>query len=112
MKSKLAKQKEQTAVLPAAAPPALDIESILREKYAAPAAVPSVQMRAVAAEPLAPEPPAELARRKRDVVRVSVDFPRPLYEAVVLESDEHAQTMRDFMLTLVRQYFERKNRAG
>lgn len=110
MKSKLTKQKEQSDAPPSATQ-SLDIEAVLREKYGGqPAAPPRV-----AAPPTVVAPPpssAPLERRKRDVVRVSVDFPRPLYEAAVLESDEHAQTMREFMLTLVRQYFERKKAGG
>ncbi|MFN4254077.1 MAG: hypothetical protein ACK4Q5_03605 [Saprospiraceae bacterium] len=110
MKSKLTKQKEQAKVSQPAAPQSLDIEAVLREKYSGQTPPPALP-RAAAPATVAAPPPAPLERRKRDVVRVSVDFPRPLYEAVVLESDEHAQTMREFMLTLVRQYFERK-KAG
>ena len=43
--------------------------------------------------------------RVRDVVRVSVDFPRNLYNRVVEETDQKEQTIRDFILTLVRQHF-------
>lgn len=110
MKSKLTKQKEQAEVSQSAAPQSLDIEAVLREKYSGQTPPPALPRAAAPATVVAPQP-APLERRKRDVVRVSVDFPRPLYEAVVLESDEHAQTMREFMLTLVRQYFERK-KAG
>lgn len=111
MKSKLTKQKEQAKVSQPAAPQSLDIEAVLREKYSGQTPPPALPRAAAPATVAAPLPAAPLERRKRDVVRVSVDFPRPLYEAVVLESDEHAQTMREFMLTLVRQYFERK-KAG
>ncbi len=115
MKSKLLKQKEQVEVAQPVAAARLDIESVLREKYSdAPpvAAVRSAPPPPLQSQVVLPaEPPRPLERRPRDVVRVSVDFPRPLYEAVVLESDEQAQTMREFMLTLVRQYFERKRRG-
>ncbi len=106
MKSKLTKQKEQSEASQPSATQSLDIEAVLREKYSG---QPTASPRSAAPPTvIATTPPAPLERRQRDVVRVSVDFPRPLYEAVVLESDEHAQTMREFMLTLVRQYFERK----
>lgn len=43
--------------------------------------------------------------RKRNVIRVSVDFPVGLYEAVVAASNEEEQTIREFILGLVRSRF-------
>lgn len=43
--------------------------------------------------------------RKRNVIRVSVDFPVGLYEAVVAASNEEEQTIREFILALVRSRF-------
>lgn len=84
MKSKLAKEKEST-------PKSLSIEDILKEKYED-----------------TKETTQDLKKNKgrvRDVVRVSVDFPRNLYTQVVDETDRKEQTIRDFILTLVRQHF-------
>ena len=84
MKSKLATEKETTAK-------SLSIEDILKEKYEA-----------------TKEAAQDLKKNKgrvRDVVRVSVDFPRNLYTRVVDETDKKEQTIRDFILTLVRQHF-------
>jgi uncharacterized membrane protein len=84
MKSKLAKEKESTAM-------SLSIEDILKEKYEE-----------------TKETMQDLKKNKgrvRDVVRVSVDFPRNLYTRVVDETDKKEQTIRDFILTLVRQHF-------
>jgi hypothetical protein len=84
MKSKLAKEKESTAM-------SLSIEDILKEKYEE-----------------TKETTQDLKKNKgrvRDVVRVSVDFPRNLYTRVVDETDKKEQTIRDFILTLVRQHF-------
>lgn len=88
MKSKLIKEKE-------AIQKTLDIEEVLKEKYNTP------YKEEVEA--------AEIKKNKgrmRDVVRVSVDFPRGLYNKVVDETDLKEQTIRDFILTLVRQYFK------
>ncbi len=84
MKSKLAKEKETTQKQ-------VSIEDILKEKYE-----------------VVKETPQDLKKNKgrvRDVVRVSVDFPRGLYTKVVDETDRKEQTIRDFILTLVRQHF-------
>ena len=84
MKSKLAKEKEVTAK-------SLSIEDILKEKYED-----------------TKESAQDLKKNKgrvRDVVRVSVDFPRNLYTQVVDETDKKEQTIRDFILSLVRQHF-------
>jgi flagellar basal body-associated protein FliL len=84
MKSKLAKEKESTTK-------SLSIEDILKEKYEE-----------------TKETTTDLKKNKgrvRDVVRVSVDFPRNLYTRVVDETDKKEQTIRDFILTLVRQHF-------
>jgi hypothetical protein len=86
MKSKLAKEKETVQK-------SLSIEDILKEKYEA---------------TTTPETPEDVKKNKgrvRDVVRVSVDFPRNLYHRVVDETDRKEQTIRDFILTLVRQHF-------
>lgn len=90
MKSKLIKEKE-------AEQKTLDIEEVLKEKYNTPP--PKVEVVDV----------ADVKKNKgrmRDVVRVSVDFPRGLYNKVVDETDLKEQTIRDFILTLVRQYFK------
>jgi hypothetical protein len=84
MKSKLATEKE-------AVQKTISIEEILKEKYEA-----------------TKESASDLKKNKgrvRDVVRVSVDFPRGLYNRVVDETDKQEQTIRDFILTLVRQHF-------
>lgn len=84
MKSKLAKEKE-------AVQKTVSIEDILKEKYE-----------------VTKESASDLKKNKgrvRDVVRVSVDFPRGLYNRVVDETDKQEQTIRDFILTLVRQHF-------
>jgi hypothetical protein len=86
MKSKLAREKEQVAN-------SVSIEDILKEKYEAQSAT---------------EPETTAMKNKgrvRDVVRVSVDFPRGLYNRVVEQTDKNEQTIRDFMLSLVRQHF-------
>ena len=106
MKSKLVKQQEHAVE----SNPGLDIEAILQEKYAAakvPATEPRVRIvtQSTARTNSEPQEKAAVAPRKRDVVRVSVDFPRSLYNEVVAESDLLEQTMREFMLTLVRQHF-------
>jgi predicted ATP-dependent Lon-type protease len=87
MKSKLAKEKEDVVKT------AISIEDILKEKYEA---------------TKEKEEASDLKKNKgrvRDVVRVSVDFPRGLYTKVVDETDRQEQTIRDFILTLVRQHF-------
>ena len=60
---------------------------------------------AVAVEETSSEKMKKNKGRVRDVVRVSVDFPRNLYNRVVEETDQKEQTIRDFILTLVRQHF-------
>jgi hypothetical protein len=86
MKSKLAREKEQVTN-------SVSIEDILKEKYDAQSST---------------EPETTAMKNKgrvRDVVRVSVDFPRGLYNRVVAQTDQNEQTIRDFMLSLVRQHF-------
>ncbi len=147
MKSKLSKEK--TAERPAVQNH-LDIEAILKEKYAPPAEPkpPVLEVEKAAAAPknalpksnaatkpaaaeskkLKPasarsgeqktmktasapritktaRPVGQGAPKKRDTVRVSVDFPRALYEQVVERSDAQAQTLREFLLGLVRANF-------
>lgn len=107
MKSKLSKEKEQT-IDPQPTRQPLNIEEVLREKYEAVVVPPpSIAPLAATKKPIARTSKIKKGR-VRDVVRVSVDFPRELYNTVVEETDEKEQTLRDFMLSLVRVYFGQK----
>ncbi len=127
MKSKLVRQKEEEPHDASA----LDIEQVLRERYQKDEAQTNFQnarksgqptatsqvLKPKIAVPKAIQPPrvvqTKTARvagsgatgRKRNVIRVSVDFPVNLYETVVAASNEQEQTIREFILNLVRQRF-------
>lgn len=106
MKSKLSKEKEH-AIEPQPTRQPLNIEDVLREKYEAVVLSPPIAPLAATKKPVARTSKIKKGR-VRDVVRVSVDFPRELYNTVVEETDEKEQTLRDFMLSLVRVYFGQK----
>ena len=43
---------------------------------------------------------------KRKKVRVSVDFPRELYERMKATAEDRGQTHRGFIISLVKQYYK------
>lgn len=48
------------------------------------------------------------SKTKRKVQRVTVDFPKRIYEQMKLETEENGQTLKGFIVGLVRDHFVRK----
>lgn len=48
------------------------------------------------------------ADKKKNVQRVTVDFPQYLYEKMKLETEDTGQTLKGFIVGLVREHFTRK----
>ena len=48
--------------------------------------------------------------KKKNVQRVTVDFPQYLYEKMKLETEDTGQTLKGFIVGLVREHFTRKER--
>jgi len=46
--------------------------------------------------------------KKKNVQRVTVDFPQYLYEKMKLETENTGQTLKGFIVGLVREHFTRK----
>lgn len=46
--------------------------------------------------------------KKKNVQRVTVDFPQYLYEKMKLETEDTGQTLKGFIVGLVREHFTRK----
>ena len=46
--------------------------------------------------------------KKKNVQRVTVDFPQYIYEKMKLETEDTGQTLKGFIVGLVREHFTRK----
>ena len=63
---------------------------------------------AVATEPIGAQTATELEGEK-DVVRISIDIPRPLYEKVKKESKMRGYSMRAFFVQRGWEYFDKQS---